>query len=59
MFKLRIRCSMHGKMRNTYKISVGKPKGERPLGRPRYGWDDYSRMGLWVRGCVVDSFGTE
>jgi hypothetical protein len=24
--------------RNIYKILVGKPKGKRPLGRPRFGW---------------------
>jgi hypothetical protein len=24
-----------GKMRNAYKILVGKPEGKRPLGRPR------------------------
>jgi hypothetical protein len=25
-----------GKMRNAYKILVGKPEGKRPLGRPRH-----------------------
>jgi hypothetical protein len=28
-------CSAHGKIINTYKISVGKPDGKRPLGRHR------------------------
>jgi hypothetical protein len=27
-----------GEMRNGYKISVGKPEGERPLGRPMNRW---------------------
>jgi hypothetical protein len=27
-----------GKMRNAYKILVGKPEGKRPLGRPRHRW---------------------
>jgi hypothetical protein len=26
------------KMRNAYKILVGKSKGKRPCGRPRYRW---------------------
>jgi hypothetical protein len=25
---------------------VGKPEGEGPLGRPRYGWEDNTRMCL-------------
>jgi hypothetical protein len=29
-----------GMKRNTYKILVGKPKGKRPLGRPRRRWED-------------------
>jgi hypothetical protein len=29
-----------GEMINTYKIFVRKPKWKRPLGRPRYGWED-------------------
>jgi hypothetical protein len=27
-----------GEMRNAYRISVGKPEGQRPLGRPRRRW---------------------
>jgi hypothetical protein len=26
-----------GEIRNAYKIRVGKPEGNRPLGRPRHG----------------------
>jgi hypothetical protein len=35
-----------GKMRNTYKISVGKPEGKRPLGRPAYRSEDNIKMDL-------------
>jgi len=28
-------CSIHGEIRNVYKILIGKPKVKRPLGRPR------------------------
>jgi hypothetical protein len=29
-----------GKKRNSYRLLVGKPKGKRPLGRPRRRWMD-------------------
>jgi hypothetical protein len=32
--------------RNTYRILVGKPKGKRPLGRPRRRWVDSIKMHL-------------
>jgi hypothetical protein len=32
--------------RNAYRILVGKPKGKRPLRRPRHGWEDNIRMEL-------------
>jgi len=43
-----------GEMRNKYKILVGKPEGNRPLGRPRYGREDNIKMDLWKIGwkCV-------
>jgi hypothetical protein len=28
-------CNTHGAKRNAYRILVGEPEGERPLGRPR------------------------
>jgi hypothetical protein len=34
------------RMRNKYKISIGKPEGKRPLGRPRSGWEDTIRLDL-------------
>jgi hypothetical protein len=33
-------CSKNGGEGNAYRILVGKPKGRRPLGRPRHRWVD-------------------
>jgi len=41
-------------MRETtgvYRVSVGKPKAKRPLGRPRFRWKDNIKMDLQVMGC--------
>jgi hypothetical protein len=35
-----------GEKRNAYRILVGKPEGERPLGRSRHRWVDNSNMDL-------------
>jgi hypothetical protein len=35
-----------GKTRDAYRISVGKPEGKRPLGRPRRRWVDSIKMDL-------------
>jgi hypothetical protein len=35
-----------GVMRNAYNVLVGKPKGRRPLGRPRRRWEDNVRLDL-------------
>jgi hypothetical protein len=44
-----------GDMRKTYKILVGKPKGQRPLRRARNRWEDNSKMYLkYVRWEGVD-----
>jgi hypothetical protein len=32
--------------RGIYRVLVGKPEGNRPLGRPRRGWEDNIRMDL-------------
>jgi uncharacterized protein YebE (UPF0316 family) len=37
----------------VYKILVGKPKGKRPLGRPRRRWDDGIRIDLREIGYKV------
>jgi hypothetical protein len=38
--------SANGETRNAYRILVGNPEGNRPLGRPRYRWVDNSKMDL-------------
>jgi hypothetical protein len=35
-----------GEVRNAYNISVGKPKGNGPLGRPKRRWENNIRMDL-------------
>jgi hypothetical protein len=35
-----------GEKRNTYRILVGKPEGQRPLGTPRHRWVDNIKMDL-------------
>jgi hypothetical protein len=35
-----------GEDRKLYKVLVGKPKGKRPLRRPRRRWEDGIRMDL-------------
>jgi hypothetical protein len=37
-------CSTNKAKRNAYRLLVGKPKGKRPLGRPRRRWVDNIRM---------------
>jgi hypothetical protein len=37
-----------GEKRNAYRISVRKPNGRRPLGRPRRMWVDNIKMDLRV-----------
>jgi hypothetical protein len=33
-----------GEKRNAYIVLVGKPEGQRPLGRPRHRWEDSIEM---------------
>jgi hypothetical protein len=40
-----------GGERGEYRVLVGKPKGKRPLGRPRGRWVDNIRMDLQEMGC--------
>jgi hypothetical protein len=35
-----------GEGRGAYRILVGRPKGRRPLGRPRLRWEDNIKMDL-------------
>jgi hypothetical protein len=37
--------------RGVYRVLVGKPEGKRPLGRPRYRWEDNIKMDLQEVGC--------
>jgi hypothetical protein len=50
----RIRWAGHvarmGELRGAYNILVGRPKGRRPLGRPRRRWEDNIKMNLWEIG---------
>jgi hypothetical protein len=39
-------CGTHGREQSVYKVLVGKPKGNRPLGRLRHKWEDGIRMDL-------------
>jgi hypothetical protein len=32
--------------RGVYRVLVGRPKGKRPLGRPRHRWEDNIKMDL-------------
>jgi hypothetical protein len=40
-----------GETKNAYRILVGKPEGNRPLGRPRLRWVDNIKMDLREIGC--------
>jgi len=40
-----------GEVRGAYRDLVGKPEGQRPLGRPRRRWMDNIRMNLEEVGC--------
>jgi hypothetical protein len=42
-----------GEGRDMYRVSVGKPEGKRPLGRPRRRWKDNINMDLQEVGCRV------
>ena len=37
--------------RNVSRFLVGKPEGERPLGRPRRRWEDNIKIDLRELGC--------
>jgi hypothetical protein len=42
-----------GEGRGVHRVSVGKPEGRRPLGRPRHRWEDNIKMNLQEVGGVV------
>jgi hypothetical protein len=39
-----------GEEKKVFKVLVGKPEGNRPLGRPRRRWEDGIKMYLWETG---------
>jgi hypothetical protein len=39
-------CNTIGEKKNAYRIFVGKPKGKRPVGKPRRRWVDNIKMDL-------------
>jgi hypothetical protein len=43
-----------GEGRGVYRVLVGRPKGKRPLGRPRCRWEDNIKLDLreiWIEGA--------
>jgi hypothetical protein len=40
-----------GEKRGVYRVVVGKPEGNKPLGRPRHRWLDNVKMDRQVVGC--------
>ena len=43
---------MNGERSGGCRVSMGKPEGKRPLGRPRRRWEDNIKMDLKEVGCV-------
>jgi hypothetical protein len=43
-----------GERRGVYRVLVGKPEGNRPLGRPRRRWEDNIKMDLQEVGWGID-----
>jgi hypothetical protein len=41
-----------GKVRDVYRVLVGRPEGKKPLGRPRRRWENHIKMDL--REIVID-----
>jgi hypothetical protein len=39
-----------GEGRGVYRVLVGRPKGKRPLGRPRHRWEDNMKLDLRKTG---------
>ena len=40
-----------GEGRGVYRVLVGKPKGKKPLGKPRRRWEDNIKIDLQEVGC--------
>jgi hypothetical protein len=54
VIKSRMRWAGHvkhmGEGRGVYGVLVGRPKGKRPLGRPRHRWEDNIKLDLGETG---------
>jgi hypothetical protein len=44
-------CSVYGEGRGVYRLLMGKPEGNRPLGRPMRRWEYNIKMDLQEVGC--------
>jgi hypothetical protein len=44
-------CSALGERRGIYRVLVGKPEGQRLVGRPRRRWKDNIKMDIQKMGC--------
>jgi hypothetical protein len=42
---------MYGERRGAYRVLVGKPKGKRPLGKPRLRWEVNIKMDIQEVRC--------
>jgi len=40
-----------GHRRGVFRVLVGKPEGKRPLGKPKFRWEDNIKMDLQEVGC--------
>jgi hypothetical protein len=47
----RMRWAWHVARMRRREVLVGKPEGKRPLGRPRFRWEDNIMMGLQEVEC--------
>jgi hypothetical protein len=39
-------CSAYGGQKRRIQVLVGQPEGKRPLGKPKYRWEDNVKMDL-------------
>jgi hypothetical protein len=49
-------CGTHGEGRSVYRVLVWRPKGKRPLGRPRRRWEDNIKKDLREIGIAGASW---
>jgi hypothetical protein len=40
-----------GEGRGVYRVLVGKPEGKRPMGKPKFKWEDNIKVDLQEVGC--------